>query len=316
MTMTTHPSSAVTGACFADFRAAAIQQFVPLDVSTDAPASFRGNMRARQVDAVHVVELSASRHVVERTPELIARGGGDYYKVTLQVSGTGILIQDGREAVLQAGDIAIYDTDRPYSLAYEDDCRIVVFMFPRRLLELPADSTADVTAVRLPGDEGVGAIVGPLLARIAHPNGELTAGATNRLIYGALDFVTTLIGSELDTRQNPTDPRSALMRQIRAYILDNLGSPELAPAQIAAAHYISLRHLHGLFHAQGTTVSSWIRDQRLERCRRDLLDPVLARRSVGAIAGRWGLADAAHFSRLFKSTFGTSPSEHRARAAA
>lgn len=302
-----------THTTFATYQAGASAQFVPLKVSTDEPGRFRGSMRSTQVDDIHVVDIAATRHVVERTPEMIARGGNDLYKLTLQLSGSGLLIQDGREAVLQAGDIAVYDTDRPYSLVYDDQCRILVFMFPRRLLELPVDAVGQVTAVRFAGDEGVGAIVGPLLARTAHPLGTMTPSASTRLTYGALDFVTTLLGNELDLRRDPLDPRSTLLRQIRGYVIDNLGSPELGPGQIAAAHYISTRHLHGLFHAQGTTVSSWIRGQRLERCRRDLLDPLLAGRPVATIAGRWGFTDAAHFSRIFKSTFGGSPTEHRAR---
>ncbi len=55
------------------------------------------------------------------------------------------------------------------------------------------------------------------------------------------------------------------------------------------------------------TVSTWIRTRRLEQCRRDLLDPMLADRPVAAIAARWGFVDAAHFSRAFKTAFGVSP---------
>jgi AraC-like DNA-binding protein len=36
--------------------------------------------------------------------------------------------------------------------------------------------------------------------------------------------------------------------------------------------------------------------------------------SVSAIGARWALWDAAHFSRLFKSTFGASPRAYRQAA--
>jgi transcriptional regulator GlxA family with amidase domain len=32
---------------------------------------------------------------------------------------------------------------------------------------------------------------------------------------------------------------------------------------------------------------------------------------VGAVAGRWGFLDAAHFSRSFRDAFGESPSDWR-----
>jgi AraC-like DNA-binding protein len=58
-------------------------------------------------------------------------------------------------------------------------------------------------------------------------------------------------------------------------------------------------------------VAAWIRERRLERCRRDLLDPVLAERPVSAVAARWGLTDPAAFSRLFRAAYGVPPLEYR-----
>jgi AraC-like DNA-binding protein len=102
------------------------------------------------------------------------------------------------------------------------------------------------------------------------------------------------------------------MGRIRAHIDAELASPDLGPASIAARHFISVRHLHALFHEQGTTVSTWIRTRRLERCRRDLADPLLAPVPVAAIGAKWGFVDPAHFSRSFKTAFASAPSEYRA----
>lgn len=51
---------------------------------------------------------------------------------------------------------------------------------------------------------------------------------------------------------------------------------------------------------------------RLERCRRDLLDPGLRDRLVSSIGARWGLQDAAAFSRAFRKAYGLPPGEYRA----
>ena len=61
-------------------------------------------------------------------------------------------------------------------------------------------------------------------------------------------------------------------------------------------------------------MAGWIRERRLERCRRDLTDPTLADWSVTAIALRWGLTDPAHFSRAFRTAYGLSPTEYRRAA--
>lgn len=295
-----------------DFRAAVSQSFVPLQVSTAGPDHFRGVIRGASVDEVHVTEVRATSHVVERTPELIARGDRSYFKLSLMLAGTGMLIQDDREAVLQAGDLAVYDTDRPYSLVFDDDFRTMVVMFPKHLISLPPDMVGQLTAVRISGQGGLGGMVVPYLTQLAGNLDQLAGTTGARLAHSALDLVTTVFTRELGLDEVSADPHRALVQRIRSYIDRNLASTDLGPATIASAHFISTRHLHGLFQEQGVTVSTWIRTRRLEQCRRDLLDPMLGDRPVAAIAARWGFVDAAHFSRAFKSAFGISPSEYRA----
>ena len=73
-----------------------------------------------------------------------------------------------------------------------------------------------------------------------------------------------------------------------------------------------MRYLHRLFESEPTTVAELIRRRRLDRCRRDLLDPDLDHLPVAAIGARWGLPTAAHFSRLFRAAYGVTPGELRA----
>ncbi|MEO3829549.1 helix-turn-helix domain-containing protein [Actinomadura sp. B10D3] len=108
---------------------------------------------------------------------------------------------------------------------------------------------------------------------------------------------------------------SSLVAQIHAFVQTNLGDRNLTPASIAAAHHISLRYLHKLFQQEGHTVAAWIRERRLERCRRDLADPRLAARPIHAIAARWGFTSAAHFSQAFRSSYGLSPRQFRRECA-
>ena len=108
--------------------------------------------------------------------------------------------------------------------------------------------------------------------------------------------------------------RAEILLNIQSYIEAHLGDSDLDPEEIARASFISTRYLHKLFEAEGTSVCRWIRSQRLERCRRDLLDPALSHETILAIASRWGLPGPQHFSRLFRSAYGCSPSELRREA--
>ncbi|MFD1213167.1 helix-turn-helix domain-containing protein [Arthrobacter sp. GCM10027362] len=297
---------------FAEWRNLVNASFVPLEVHTDSAEGFRGRIRSRVLDELSIVEVTANGHRVLRTPSLIAASDRLYFKLNLQLAGHGLLVQDNREATLRPGDLAVYDTHRPYTLGFGEDFRTLVLMFPHDALDLPAEAVSQLTAVRLAGDTGLGRMVSPFMAQLAENLDALSGSSGRRLAHNAVDLVATMFESELDARREPAaGGHGELVTRIRRYIEANLGDPELSPADIAAAHYISTRHLHNIFAASGSTVASWIRTRRLERCRRDLRDPILADRPVGAIAARWGFVDAAHFSRIFRSAFGEPPSAYR-----
>lgn len=98
---------------------------------------------------------------------------------------------------------------------------------------------------------------------------------------------------------------------VRSYIEQHLGDPTLSIEQIARAHYMSERSLQRLFQLHGTTVTRFIRETRLERCREQLCDPAWAREPIYRIGVRWGLHDPAHLSNLFRGAYGCAPREFR-----
>lgn len=100
------------------------------------------------------------------------------------------------------------------------------------------------------------------------------------------------------------------MLRIKDYIHQRLHDPALGLAEIAAAVNIS-RYLHKLFEADHQTVSLYIKGLRLDRARRDLLDPRLVGRPISAIAYSCGFGDLSGFNRAFKEAYGVSPKELR-----
>jgi len=300
---------------FSDWQAIVSASFVPLEVSTDRPSGFRGGIRGCVLDGVLLSTVTATSHSVQRTPALIGRGDPHMVKLGLQLSGTGLVIQDGREALLSPGDLAVYDTKRPYTVAFDDDSQSMVLMFPQHFIGLPPEEIDQLTAVRMAGDVGLGRVISPFLVQLARNLDQLSGSISIRLAHNVLDLLTTMFVNQLGNGAPPgRTPNQELLGQVRHYIDANLGDPELTPTKVAAAHYISARHLHTLFRTEGTTIATWIRARRLEHCRRDLRDPVHASRPVAALAARWGFLDPAHFSRVFKATYDIPPSIYRARA--
>ncbi|MFV0434033.1 MAG: helix-turn-helix domain-containing protein [Leucobacter sp.] len=286
---------------------------MPLTVSSKN-RQFAGRLRAAGRGQMFCFEVTAPEHLIERTPELIDEGtGNNFYKLSLMLDGESMVLQDSREAVLRKGDLAIYDTSRPYSLLSSEGARTAIIMFPRELLSLSPEAVEQLTAVRFDRSRGLAASVSPFMTQLMLQLDQFVRPAGSRLPYNIVDLVGTMLSSEFDLQQTGTSS-GALLRRIMNYAEEHLGDPALGPNAIAAAHFISPRYLQVLFQRNGLTVSSWVRERRLERCRRDLEDPSLFEESVSALAARWGFLEPTHFSRAFKKQFGLSPREVRTRA--
>jgi AraC-like DNA-binding protein len=266
--------------------------------------------------AVRVAELTAGRPGgASRGRQQIRRLDLEVCKVDVLARGRGAVAQGGREASLRPGDFTFVDLSRPATWRMSA-MRLVAVVFPRVLLPLRPDEVAKLSALRFPGDEGIGALVSSLARQLVRRLDDRAVADGARLGGAVLDLFTVALATRLDRADQvpPATRQRALLQRIHAFVEARLGDPGLSPATIAAAHHISVRSLYQLFEAEQTGVAGWIRGRRLERCRRDLLDPAMAARPVSAIAARHGLPNAAHFSRAFRAAYGLSPVEYRTMA--
>jgi len=301
-----------TASDFVRWRRLVSDSFVPLKAKQVYPGPFSGRLAGRRLRELAIMQVSAGPHAVIRTPELIGPAGAGYYKLNLQVSGHGLLVQDGRETLLCPGDLAIYDTERPYSLTFEEDFSALVLMFPRQLTGLSAEDVRELTATTMGAGHRLGQAVVPFITQIGTMLPTLDGPIGHRLALNVVDLLATVLADELYSRPGADDTQQGrLLRRIHHFIESQLANPDLGPDMIAAAHYISTRALHQLFAGTGHTVARWVRERRLEQCRRDLQDPLHRDVAVGAIGARWGLPDPAHFSRLFRAEYGQSPVQYR-----
>jgi AraC-like DNA-binding protein len=304
---------------FEYFRHALASTIAPFDVRVKSEGPLRGaSLRAGPVGTVGVTTVVAEdpNHQFDsrRTPTLVRRSDPELFKIDVQVRGRTVLAQGDREAELRPGDFTLIDLSRPSRVrdvggVYE----VVVVQFPHAALPLRHDELARATAVRVSGSDGLGAAVSALARHVAQRLEDHAATDGVRLSAAFLDLLIVALGERLGrvAALSSATRRRGLSASVLAFIDRRLADPRLSPREIAAAHHISLRLLHKLFEEQGTSVGRWIRERRVERCRRDLLDPALSDLPASAIALGWGFADAAHFSRVFREAYGHPPGEYR-----
>jgi AraC-like DNA-binding protein len=299
---------------FAQWRHWISATFVPLECAQVSRKPFRGEVAHWELGEMLVSRVDADPHLASRSRRMIAMRDAAYYKVGLLTRGSCRLTQEGREALLRPGDLAIYDCRRPYTMAFGERHQMSFLMFPCDRLRLPPAAVDQVLVTPVSSAESTGSLVAPFLRQLV-ANLEQSKNAVNcRLAGNALDLLATMFGERAGA--SPTDPaaiRRSLLLGVHAWIDAHLGDADLDPVAIAAASHISVRYLHKLFHEEGTSVARWVRERRLDNCRRDLEDPALAQREVQAIARRWGFDDAAHFTKIFKASFGEPPGAYRRR---
>jgi AraC-like DNA-binding protein len=299
------------------FRHVVADTFVPFDLQIDADHDLRAQVLTGSVGTVQVSKVSAPPLVAFRSAKLIRFSDPELFKLEVPLAGPMVCAQGGREAALYPGDFTLLDLSRPCQLVDRgDEHALVAVAFPHAALPLRHDELSRLTAVPVSGRDGIGTAISSLARHLSRHLDDYDPTEGARLATALLDLVIVVLAERLDRSATlaPGTRSGALLASVQAFIDRRLADPGLSPSTIAAAHHISLRALYKLFETQPTSVSGWIRQRRLERCRRDLADPARATESVSVIAARWGLTDPAQFSRAFRATYGQSPTEYRRSA--
>ncbi|MEV6158768.1 helix-turn-helix domain-containing protein [Nonomuraea sp. NPDC052129] len=242
------------------------------------------------------------------------------YQLQIPLWGTLHATWNDRQVASGRGDLFVHDISRLQQCDFltadgRTPFQHATIVIPKTLLSLPTSQTDRILGSRIPGDDGVGALLAGFVTTLANNGASSYRPADGpRVGMVLLGLVDAVFAHALET--DPAFPatgahRHTLALRIQAFIQQHLREPGLTPGALAAAHHISPSYLHRLFQEQGTTVSTWIRAQRLQRARRDLADPVMRDIPIHSIAAGWGFSHPADFSRAFRKAFGTSPKDFR-----
>jgi len=132
------------------------------------------------------------------------------------------------------------------------------------------------------------------------------------------DLIALALGTDRDAAAFAAERggRAARLAAVKHWALARLSEPGLGVRCAASAHGVTPRYIQLLFESQGMTFSAFVLRERLELARRQLGNPLLAQRPISAIAYDSGFGDLSYFNRVFRRTFGETPSDARHRAPA
>lgn len=269
-----------------------------------APA-FPASLTVRHFGAFLLCRSFAGTGWYTRGPSALVRDNLDHLVISCVIEGR-IGVPAERTGVLRAGDVTVLDLSSlaHFRMTAAEALHLIV---PRVALppavapvsSLPFRRFARGSATALL----IGGVVESLWKASAHA-GDAEMTSFSAAMPGMLGWC--LGGAPA----GPAQPEANLARRLRRHIEQNLHDMDLGPARLQRDIAVSRSGLYRQFAASGG-VEAYIRQRRLRRALLALVDPVQADRRIADIAYDVGFADEAHFSRLFRRSFGRTPRDAR-----
>jgi AraC-like DNA-binding protein len=150
-----------------------------------------------------------------------------------------------------------------------------------------------------------------ILSDIFEDEGDLPLHISKLLLDSALTVLCHAIGASgaiEPARQSVSDRR---IEDVLRYVEVHLSDPKLSIPVVAKGCGISPRYVSFLLKSRGTPFLTLVWEQRLKMASRWLLSSKTGDISISEIAYRVGFKSSAHFSRMFKRTFGMCPRDYR-----
>ncbi|PRX92043.1 helix-turn-helix domain-containing protein [Paraburkholderia sp. BL25I1N1] len=292
--------------CVARWEEAVCHAHIQVQTRPMGSGVFNGRLAEQRFGAVLLRHYQSTPVRYVRSASEIDRYPADIFEVSLTLSGTTIIVQNGREIVQRPGDLVIFDAARPFDYALpEGDDQIVVGV-PKPLLLQYLPNAGELVGTMLNGTSTFGRLAGTMLRDVGLTGEGAGPAVAARVGLAIVDLVATAFDVECrGASANGAQPKAGALARIKSFILECLADPSLDVEAIATANNVSVRSLHRLFAAEGTTVTRWLWQQRLCASYKALSEGRCNR--VSDVAMQFGFTNFSHFARSFKQTFGVLP---------
>ena len=268
---------------------------------------FDGELWSRTAGAGRFVKFRAGEHSIRRTASQ-TRGGDGHIMVGLQCRGEALMEQGDARIRVKPGQIAILDSNSPFSLAFPDQVERRLVLLPRAALASCFGHDRDLSRPRvLSGLSGNERLAREMICRLT----DTRAGLTDEACTDIAKLLTFAIERSLVPDSGSAGIKAAALARVKTCMHGRLADPTTNPQSVALAAGVSVRTLHRLFAEQGRTFSHALLAMRLDKARLAIADAPTATLTDIALAN--GFADAAHFSRRFRERFGEPPKITRSR---
>lgn len=282
-----------------------MQRAMPgFDVETGS--AFSGTVRRRLIGRLQINRITVGGILnLRRTSAEVARCEQQRFVLLRIRSGQGWLRHAGAEIPLQSDDCVLLDTREPQELSLESGADTLWFHLPVEWVERhmpdPQAAVGVVLGKQQPWVDGLRDVMESI-----HRDQEAVSPF---LLSENLCTALALAAEAIEVRSTRHVRKTFI--SLQRTLAELAFTCNVTAGEIALAHGISLRYLHAIYSANGTSCGRELIRVRLERARRLLLDPAEQDRSIDDIAWQCGFSEASHFRRRFRTFFGVPPSAMR-----
>ena len=287
---------------------------LPVDISWDAaPAAIDVVCTLAVAGELNFSAARSNDNQFRRTPKHAGVQHDPTVFLALQAYGSTVVEQDGKQSRLGAGDMAIYQSTRPYTVTNIGRTGLYYFQVPRSAVALPSRAVDAIAAEPINARTNVLARSAASFFGSLSRDGALDSPNAAALIAPpSIELLRALIAAQVgDHGLARSSLESSLVLRVQNFVRLHLRERDLTARRIATEHHVSLRHLYGTLARAGVRLHESIQTQRLEGSRRELGDPRQAHLAVATIGARWGFVDPSHFGRVFKAAYGQTPNQWR-----
>ena len=291
-----------------------IMSDVYYSVDVMRPATdLRGRLREVEIGNVSVTRFDSDHQRVFRTRQKIVEGPDDSYVFIMPQREKMYYSQLGRSGFVADGDYILVSTSEFYELACPDNFLNYTVKLPGASLRQRIPDVDDHLCCRFPMNREMAQIALSLATKAAATLSKIPSSCHIEAIGKRIeDFIAMVIECEDTTAAGQEKRARFLLRQrISQQIRGRIMDPDLTPRVIAERSGISLSYLHRIFNEHGTTVSSYVVDQRLNLAYEKLASRGGLRMTVAEIAYSVGFKSVSHFCKAFAARYSMTPSDVR-----
>jgi AraC family transcriptional activator of tynA and feaB len=230
--------------------------------------------------------------------------------------GSMLVERDGRSFTVEPGRCTFINADAPFFLRTlvgsrgVFECTLAVIPEPLVLSRMPwATSVNESLEIRVAQQR----VVIQLLDLLCFDGGSTRQRTLLPLVNAFLQCVSDGVEGQLDSAAAPGRLMDLRFAAIQACIEKHLTSAGLKSTQVAEWCGISPRYMCHVLRARQTTFSALLWSARLMKSREWLVKEEFEGCSISTISRMAGFRTPAHFSRMFKSTYGMPPKDYKVR---